>query len=352
PAGFRSIPLTPAQLKLDTVLRCGQSFLWHVYPLTASSATSTLSPPSSSIDPSSSPTEPTHEYRLCLPDRLVCLRQSPSHLFYRAVFPPSSSSSSSNSLPESEADSTLAWLTSYFQLPIDLPALYARWSSTDPAFARLSSRPALAGIRVLRQDPWECLLSFICSQNNHISRITKLVHALPEEYSDVLVEHDHPLGGEQVAYRPFPGPEALASPEVEPRLRELGFGYRAKYIQGTAAALVARASGTKHTPREWLGALRLLPLPEARAALLALPGVGPKVADCVLLMSLDQPGVVPVDTHVLQIAVRHYGLRAGKGKGMTPALYAAIGERFAQVWGEYAGWAQGVVFAGDLREFA
>jgi len=69
-------------------------------------------------------------------------------------------------------------------------------------------------------------------------------------------------------------------------------------------------------------------------------------------MSLDQPSVVPVDTHVLQIAAKHYGFKQGKGKGMTPAVYAAVGGRLGEVWGAYAGWAQGVVFASDLREFA
>jgi N-glycosylase/DNA lyase len=88
------------------------------------------------------------------------------------------------------------------------------------------------------------------------------------------------------------------------------------------------------------------------------------VADCILLMSLDkvghvgawqkkllmlinyaqQPSVVPVDTHVYQIAVRHYGLRApsGKSPAMTPKIYADVANRLQNVWGPYAGWAHSV----------
>ncbi|KZT60458.1 DNA glycosylase [Calocera cornea HHB12733] len=327
PPGFRAIALPPGQLSLHTVLRCGQSFLWHVLPLPLSA------------QPTG--TEPTHEYRLCLADRLVCLRQSHTHIYYRAVFP----APAPDPPPPNAPDSTLLWLRDYFQLAIDLPTLYADWARADAAFARLA--PSLPGIRLLRQDPWACLLSFICSQNNHISRITSMVHALPAEYAPVLLEYPLPTGG-TAQYRPFPEPEALTGPGVEHRLRQLGFGYRAKYIVGTSAAL----QGKRPSARDHLAALRAAPLPEARAALLALPGVGPKVADCVLLMSLDQPAVVPVDTHVHQLAVRHYGLKPAAAKGMTPALYLQIAERLRDVWGPYAGWAQAVLFAGELREFS
>jgi N-glycosylase/DNA lyase len=92
-------------------------------------------------------------------------------------------------------------------------------------------------------------------------------------------------------YHDFPEPKALTKPGVEQRLRELGFGYRAKYIANTAKMIVEERS------EGWLNSLRAVPYSEAHAALLELPGVGPKVADCVALMSLDKKGAVPVDTH-------------------------------------------------------
>ena len=187
---------------------------------------------------------------------------------------------------------------------------------------------------------------FICSQNNHISRIGNMVQSLCTHFSPPLFD----------AHHPFPSPESLAPLDVEQKLRDLGFGYRAKYIQRTASHLVA----THTDPKAWLKSLRSMPRAEAKEALLELSGVGPKVADCILLMSLDkvcslmnfqcgvfiddelQPEVVPVDTHVLQIAVKHYGMRqAGKGT-MTPVIYSQVAEKLEAVWGPYAGWAHSV----------
>jgi N-glycosylase/DNA lyase len=170
-------------------------------------------------------------------------------------------------------------------------------------------------------------------------------------------------------YHAFPTPQQLAKEDVAPKLRELGFGYRAEYVQRTAQILCEEHKD----PEEYLMGLRKLPVDEAREELLKLCGVGPKVADCVLLMSLDkvcdfypcifeaycdvQKNVVPVDTHVHQIALKYYGLRGTpQGKGgkvpMTPKIYEAVGKRLVEIWGDYAGWAHSVLFTADLRSFA
>lgn len=165
-----------------------------------------------------------------------------------------------------------------------------------------------------------------------------MVNALCREFSPALVEEG------SVGYHPFPPPSALTGPTVPATLRALGFGYRAEFIHRTANLLVDAHS----TPEKFLLSLRTLPTPTAREELLKFVGVGRKVADCVLLMSLDKREVVPVDTHVLQIAMKHYGFKNGaKGKGggkvsMTPVLYEQVNERLAGVWGEYAGWAHSV----------
>jgi N-glycosylase/DNA lyase len=142
PAGFRSLPLAIAQLSLAAVLKCGQSFRWSIYPLLAS-------PPPQELSP-----EPTHEYRLCLRDRVVCLRQTPHTLFYRAHFPSPAGSSAEQDVRDA---ATLAWIRDYFQLDVDLSKLYEDWARRDPVFNAVQGR--FAGIRVLRQDPWENLVS-------------------------------------------------------------------------------------------------------------------------------------------------------------------------------------------------
>lgn len=147
----------------------------------------------------------------------------------------------------------------------------------------------------------------------------------------------------------FPTPEALSGPKVESHLRELGFGYRAKYIATTARMVV------NDRPAGWLEGLvngAGSTYREAHNQLLELQGVGPKVADCVCLMGLGWGEAVPVDTHVWQIAQRDYKFGKGKFKSLNKATYDAIGDHFRELWGKEAGWAHSVLFTADLKTFA
>jgi N-glycosylase/DNA lyase len=319
----------------------------------------------------------THIRHCTLQGRILSLKQDPTHLHYRAIWPkkqtapltppPSSLPSPShhpNSAASADQDDTLYLIRTYFNLPISLTALYASWSASDPNFA--ARAPSFTGIRILNQDAWEALIAFICSSNNNISRISQMVHKLCLHYGPYIGT----LAGEP--FHDFPTPEALAADGVEAKLRELGFGYRAKYIAETAS-IVATLK-----PKGWLGSLRnplspalgevvperarSLPPPDtdasgykaAHEALLTLAGVGPKVADCVCLMGLGWAEAVPVDTHVWQIAQRDYKFGGGKGKVKTfnKAVHDAVGDHFRGIWGEYAGWAQSVLFTANLKSFA
>ncbi len=135
-----------------------------------------------------------------------------------------------------------------------------------------------SGLRILRQDPWETLISFITSANNNIPRIKRILGRLTE----VLGK---PVGGGAFC---FPGPERLACCS-EAELRGLGLGYRARYVLEVARAVEAGFN---------LDGIGGMGTDEARCALLGLPGVGPKVADCVLLFSLGHYGVFPLDVWV------------------------------------------------------
>ncbi|KAF9444995.1 N-glycosylase/DNA lyase [Macrolepiota fuliginosa MF-IS2] len=335
---FHSLHIPQLQLSLAAVLKCGQSFRWSIIPLRTNDYNG-----------------PTHEYRLCLRDRVVCLRQSSDTLFYRTVYPDPQPTSPQLALRDAE---TLAWVDDYFQLDIDLVKLYDQWAIRDKVFARFRDR--FSGIRILRQDPWENVVSFICSSNNNISRITKMVQNLCSHFSPTLLSLPDPANPDQsFTYHPFPPPSILSLADVSTTLRTLGFGYRAEFIQKTAKFLVdSHGSDTLldnpcEASEQWLQGLRSVSTAEAREELLKLTGVGRKVADCVLLMSLDKKEVVPVDTHVYQIAIKHYGMKGGSGKTtMTPKLYDELHARFFSVWGEYAGWAHSVMFTADLKAFA
>jgi 3-methyladenine DNA glycosylase/8-oxoguanine DNA glycosylase len=138
---------------------------------------------------------------------------------------------------------------------------------------------------------------FICSSNNNISRITKMVQSLCNHFSPPLLSLPDPCDPSQLhAYHPFPPPSTLSQSGVSATLRTLGFGYRAEFIPKTAKYLIDSHGSTtlEGDPREaserWLLGLRDRSTVEARGELLKLTGVGRKVADCVLLMSLDKVG--------------------------------------------------------------
>ncbi len=229
-------------------------------------------------------------------------------------------------------------MRSYFNLQLDLPMLYKQWSRDDANFRKKA--PKFTGIRIMNQDAWEALVAFICSSNNNISRISQMVYKLCLHYGPLLGE----IGGE--AFHDFPTAEALTGAKVESRLRELGFGYRAKYIAQTARIVaIEKQAG-------WLMTLRNPESPswgrntpsnpdasyqDAHEQLLSLVGVGAKVADCVCLMGLGWGEAVPVDTHVWQIAVRDYKFSKMKTKTFSKAIYDAVGSHFRELWGE-AGW--------------
>jgi N-glycosylase/DNA lyase len=221
--------------------------------------------------------------------------------------------------------------------------------------------PKFTGIRILRQDAWEALIGFICSSNNNISRISGMVHNLCLHYGPFIASLDG------VPYHDFPTPDALSGPDVEAHLMKLGFGYRAKYIAKTAR-MVSQDKGLKwlehlsnpECPQFGMPESPAGPLLEggregyrhAHEELLALHGVGPKVADCVCLFGLGWSESVPVDTHVWQIAQRDYKFGKGKHSSLTAATYVAIGNLFRKLWGREAGWAHSVLFTADLKAFS
>jgi N-glycosylase/DNA lyase len=340
---------------------------------------------------------------MALHNRILSLHQDPDYLYYRAIpptsprasttprAPPTPPSSKPPSIPDTldnddDDDDTLSLITHYLNLGPNLTDLYTTWSASDPNFAQKA--PRFTGVRILRQDPWEALVGFICSSNNNIARISQMVHKLCVHYGPLLgplppTEHhredaaddddDHPVD----TYHDFPTPAALARDGVEAHLRALGFGYRAKYIHRTAYMLV------HEKPPGWLASLQnpesptwipgvpdgsagdgTAPTPgaipaegregyrRAHAELLTLQGVGPKVADCVCLMGLGWGEAVPVDTHVWQIAQRDYKFGRGKHASLTKATYDAVAAKFRALWGREAGWAHSVLFTADLKAFS
>ncbi|KQJ99865.1 N-glycosylase/DNA lyase OGG1 [Brachypodium distachyon] len=228
-----------------------------------------------------------------------------------------------------------AAICDYLNATVPLADLWRQFTAADARFAEVAARLGGGGARVLRQDPVECLFQFLCSSNNNIARIEKMVWTLAG-YGERLGE----VGG--FVFHRFPTIEQLAQVS-EQELRDAGFGYRAKYIVGTATELMAKPGGGE----KWLALLRDRELPEVIEGLCTLPGVGPKVAACIALFSLDKNQAIPVDTHVWKVATQ-YLLPELAGKSLTPKLSIVVADAFVAKFGSYAGWAQNVLFIGQL----
>lgn len=172
----------------------------------------------------------------------------------------------------------------YFDLKTDYGKIKQRLCS-DPLIAR-SIRYA-PGIRILRQETWEAMCSFIISQNNNIPRIRGIILRLCELFGDRLD------GGEYA----FPSAARLSMLD-ENDLEPLRSGFRARYILDAARKV---ASGEVR-----LAALRDMPLPQAREELQKIKGVGPKVADCTLLFGCGRMDCFPVDVWIRKVLERFY----------------------------------------------
>ena len=235
-------------------------------------------------------------------------------------------------------------LRHYLRLEVSLEQLDKTWRQGGTPLgsqylAAVSKLAVAPGVRLLRQDPVEALFSFICSQNNNVKRIFGIVQRLRAVYGAPIATVD----GE--AWHDFPTLEALATASVAELKEKMGLGYRAPYIVKTAQTCLSKGG------RVWLERLasKEVSRAEARKELLTLSGVGPKVADCVCLYGLEKLDVAPVDVHVYSIAHRA-GLGGKKCAPLTTAVIEEIGEAFREAFGEYAGWAQAVMFTADTIE--
>ena len=253
----------------------------------------------------------------------------------------------------------------YFNADVSLERLYGEFAAKDGRFRALAAH--VDGARMLRQDPSECLFSFICSSNNHISRIHGMVNKMCVHYGDALPVTTRDLeeddddgdenGGEETAaaaeaekFYAFPSVAQILDGATEEELRALGFGYRAKFIVGSAAALGEAGDAVGSSPDEFLRALRdETPYVDAHAALMTLPGIGPKVSACVCLFSLNKHEAIPVDTHVWQFAVEHYMPELRDAKSVTPRVMRSIEVKMKEIFGPYCGWAHNALFIAELK---
>lgn len=222
-----------------------------------------------------------------------------------------------------------AHIRDYFQLDVDLGRIARRIAQADPAAGQAATR--WSGLRLLRQDPEEAILSFVCSTANSVPRIAYSIGVISKHYGQPLGE----MNGQP--YYTFPAAATLA--ELNPALlKEVSsLGFRASNLVKVARQLAERGPG-------WALSLREIPYEQAHRELTALDGVGAKIADCVCLFSLDKTEAVPVDTHVWQLARALYFPDWPTRKSLTETAYNQVSNAFRERFGELAGYAQNFLF--------
>jgi len=238
----------------------------------------------------------TCSYFIAAGDKIIKLRQEGSRLFY------SSNSEKVNS----------KFIRKFFRLDEDYEKII-REISKDVHVKKAVKR--FRGLRLIRQEPFECLISYMCSAASSIPRIKKNINELAK------------CAGKKAV---FDGFEAYAFPEPKQLCRKdvskCGLGFRAGRIYEAMNSL----------SREYLEKIRNMKYPEAKKELMKISGVGEKIADCVLLFSMDFPEAFPVDTWVRKTMIKKYFRKKVSDK--------KIREKAKEKFGKYAGYAQQFLF--------
>jgi len=194
------------------------------------------------------------------------------------------------------------WLL-YFDLNTDYSDLKERVSALHPVLGEAVDFGS--GIRILKQDPWETLISFIISANNNIPRIKMLIRKLAEAFGDQFINNKG-----EVCYT-FPSPVQLTF-ATEEKLREMGMGYRAKYIYEVAQKVSHEYDSYNH--------LTNLNTVELEKALLKYMGVGPKVASCVMLFGYGKMDTFPVDTWIRKVLIEWFAIESTRPTEVREAI--------------------------------
>jgi N-glycosylase/DNA lyase len=193
------------------------------------------------------------------------------------------------------------------------------------------------GMRILRQDPFQCYISFIVSSNSNIPNIQTRLQKLSQKFGEKKIVDKN-------EFFLFPEPEKLANASIN-EIAKCGLGYRTKYVKKAAIAV---NKGMIDFP-----SLKKQDYQEARDSLCQVFGIGKKVADCILLFSLDKLEAVPLDRWVLRILQKYYSKEFQiSTKTITEKTYDELHNKIVDHFGEYAGYGQQFLFKNERDSFA
>ncbi len=185
------------------------------------------------------------------------------------------------------------------------------------------------GLRILRQNPFQCYISFIVSSNSNIPRIQRMLQNLCRTFGEKIVF-------DEKEFYLFPKPEKL-SLATRKDLSECGLGYRAEFVKKASADVVSGKIDFDH--------LKNCDYFEAKKSLLEVHGIGSKVADCIMLFSLEKLEAFPLDRWMLRILQKYFSeVIEFENKTITEKKYSEIHKKIVNHFGPYAGYAQQFLF--------
>ncbi|WP_299291405.1 DNA glycosylase [Nitrosopumilus sp.] len=191
------------------------------------------------------------------------------------------------------------------------------------------------GLRLMDQDPFQCMISFIVSSNSNIQKIKICLERLSEKFGE-KVEFD------KKEFFVFPKPETLAEAQIK-EIMKCGTGYRSKFIKSAANMVVENKIDFKK--------LRKYSYSQTREEICKVPGIGNKVADCIMLFSLNKLEAFPLDRWMIRILEKYYSNFHLETKTITEKQYELLHEKIVSYYGEYAGYAQQFLFKMERENF-
>jgi N-glycosylase/DNA lyase len=192
------------------------------------------------------------------------------------------------------------------------------------------------GMLLLRQDPFQCLISFIVSSNSNIPKIKTCLENICKNFGEKIFF-------ENKEFFLFPEPKILASASIQ-EIKNCGTGYRSKFI--------ISASDMINSGKINLEYLKKCEYFKAKEIISEIPGVGNKVADCVLLFSLDKLEAVPLDRWIIRILGKYYpSIFEISTKTITNKQYEILHEKIINYFGPYAGYAQQFLFKMERENY-
>ena len=192
------------------------------------------------------------------------------------------------------------------------------------------------GLRIFKQDPFQCMISFIISSNSNIQKIKNSLEKISKKFGKkVKIQNKE--------FFLFPKPEKLANASIE-EIKKCGVGYRAPFIKQASKMIVLKKINFKY--------LEKCDYQKAKKKICVIPGIGNKVADCILLFSLNKLEAFPLDTWMIKILEKYYSNQFNiETKTITEKQYQILHEKIVNYFGPYCGYAQQFLFKMERENY-